>query len=389
MTGWEAAILVPIAATLGYAGVAVMRFWAMRRNLLDVPNHRSSHSRPTPRGGGLPVAVLTILGWLALEIVRPSGTPWAALLAYGAGAGTVALIGWVDDVHSLSARTRLVVHAFAAAIAVAVLGYWESVVVLPGRELTLGRFGLGLTLLWIVGLTNAYNFMDGSDGIAGVQAVVAAVGWACVGWLSDSPGTARLALLLAAGSLGFLGHNWPPARVFLGDVGSGFLGYSFAIMPLLALRHDRLATISPLLGLLFVWPFVFDTAWTFFRRLRKGENVFVAHRSHLYQRLIIAGYSHRFVMVLYGASAAVGAAAGVCCTLSPAAAWGCAVVLPAVAALLLGFTTITENRAARGRTLLRGLGSRSPTAPVIQPGNVAAVLHMAERTREIEHLKTR
>jgi UDP-N-acetylmuramyl pentapeptide phosphotransferase/UDP-N-acetylglucosamine-1-phosphate transferase len=112
-----------------------------------------------------------------------------------------------------------------------------------------------------------------------------------------------MGMLLAAASLGFLGQNWPPARIFMGDVGSAFLGYAFAVLAVAAAQRDsRLA----LVGILFVWPFVFDTAFTLLRRLSHGENVFIAHRSHLYQRLVIAGCSHRFVTLLYIGLAAWG-----------------------------------------------------------------------------------
>jgi UDP-N-acetylmuramyl pentapeptide phosphotransferase/UDP-N-acetylglucosamine-1-phosphate transferase len=170
--------------------------------------------------------------------------------------------------------------------------------------LALGWFGLIMTFVWIVGLTNAYNFMDGIDGIAGGQAVVAGLGWTLLGWLDHQPLVAALGLLLAASSLGFLGHNWPPARIFMGDVGSAFLGFTLAVLPVVAAQHNpRLAWA----GVLLVWPFVFDAAFTFLRRLRKRENVFAAHRSHLYQRLVIAGYSHRFVTLLYIGLALAGA----------------------------------------------------------------------------------
>ena len=146
--------------------------------------------------------------------------------------------------------------------------------------------------------------MDGIDGIAGGQAVVAGLGWAALGWLSDQPLVGILGILLAASSLGFLGHNWPPARIFMGDVGSAFLGFTFAVLAVAAAQRDaRLA----LAGVLLVWPFIFDACFTFLRRLRNGENVFAAHRSHLYQRLVIAGYSHRTVTLLYIGLAAWGA----------------------------------------------------------------------------------
>jgi UDP-N-acetylmuramyl pentapeptide phosphotransferase/UDP-N-acetylglucosamine-1-phosphate transferase len=159
-----------------------------------------------------------------------------------------------------------------------------------------------------VGLTNAYNFMDGIDGIAAGQGIVAAIGWGIIGLITGNPFLTALGFLLAASCLGFLCHNWPPARIFMGDVGSAFLGYTFAVLAVIASQSDpRLAFI----GILFVWPFVFDAVFTFFRRLRKHENVFEAHRSHLYQRLVIAGYSHGVVSTLYIGLAGAGVVVGV------------------------------------------------------------------------------
>ena len=198
---------------------------------------------------------------------------------------------------------RFAAHSLGAILIIVGFGYWKTVSVPIFDNLHLGWWGLPITFFWIVGLTNAFNFMDGIDGIAGGQGVVAGLGWAVLGWLSDQPLIGALGLLLASTSLGFLGHNWPPARIFMGDVGSAFLGYNFAAIPIITAQFD---TRLPLAGIMMIWPFIFDTSLTFFRRLSKGENVFIAHRSHLYQRLVIVGYSHRFVSSLYIGLALIG-----------------------------------------------------------------------------------
>jgi UDP-N-acetylmuramyl pentapeptide phosphotransferase/UDP-N-acetylglucosamine-1-phosphate transferase len=343
----EALTLLPLAGLASYVGVDGVRRWALHHHALDIPNQRSSHSHPTPRGGGLAVVSVTTLGWVILGILCQPSTSWTALLTYAAGASLIALVSWFDDLYSLSAATRLAAHGLAAAAAILAFGYWHAIPLLPGQSVTLGCAGAVITWLWIVGLTNAYNFMDGSDGMAGSQAVIAGLGWACLGWLADFPLLTNLSLLLAVGSLGFLPHNWPPARIFMGDVGSAFLGYSFAILPLLGLRGDGpLAGLSPVLGVLLVWPFIFDTALTFLRRLCHGENVLEAHRSHLYQRLIIAGYSHRFVLLLYSSLAIVGAAAAIFWLRRPVPAFCCSVLLlPSLAWLLYRFVVAEERRA--------------------------------------------
>jgi UDP-N-acetylmuramyl pentapeptide phosphotransferase/UDP-N-acetylglucosamine-1-phosphate transferase len=113
-----------------------------------------------------------------------------------------------------------------------------------------------------------------------------------------------IGILLAASCLGFLFHNWPPARIFMGDVGSAFIGFTLAVIPIIGNRKDPLMMV---VGFLFVWPFIFDTSFTLIRRLTRGENIFVAHRSHIYQRLVMAGYTHRFVALIYIGLGTIGA----------------------------------------------------------------------------------
>lgn len=172
----------------------------------------------------------------------------------------VAAVSWLDDVRTLPNWIRLSVHLAAAAIAVIGIGPWRDLQLPWLGSLHLGWLAVPVTVLWIVGLTNAYNFMDGIDGIAGAQAVIAGLGWALLGWLTGQMMVATLGILIAATSLGFLGHNWPPARIFMGDVGSAFLGYMFAVLAVLAGRSNPPLGFA---GVLLVWPFVFDAVLTF------------------------------------------------------------------------------------------------------------------------------
>jgi UDP-N-acetylmuramyl pentapeptide phosphotransferase/UDP-N-acetylglucosamine-1-phosphate transferase len=205
-------------------------------------------------------------------------------------------VSWLDDLSSLSTRARLAVHLASAVLVVLAFGAWRAIAI-PGTGcFELGWAGWPLTLLRIAGLTNAYNFMDGIDGIAGAQAVVAGAGWAILGMLSHQPLIVVAGLLLAASSLGFPGHNWPPAGIFMGDVGSAFLGFSFAALTVMAAQSNPVFVLA---GIALIWPFVFDAVFTFTRRLCRGEKVWAAHRSHLYQRLVISGLSHGHVSGLY------------------------------------------------------------------------------------------
>jgi Fuc2NAc and GlcNAc transferase len=283
-----------ILTLLSYLGVWIIRRYAERRQLLDHPNERSSHSMPTPRGGGL--AIVLLVTGTGLWFVRGGLSQYLVYIVCGL---VIAFLGWRDDTHSLSPRVRFVVQGLVAAASIWGLGYFSSVTIPLFGKLQLGAVGVVITFLWIIGLTNAYNFMDGIDGMAGGVAFAAGLGWALL--TSNIPYLANsfvfwIALAIAAGSLGFLGHNWHPAKIFMGDVASTFLGYSFAVMPLMAANEEGDALM---LGTLLLWTFIMDAGVTFIRRALQRENVFAAHRTHLYQRLVIGGYSHAKVSVLY------------------------------------------------------------------------------------------
>lgn len=292
-----------VAGATSYFGVAAIRRLAERRRFLDIPNERSSHTRPTPRGGGLAIVAVTMAGsWALWPFMRSEVTAWQ-WMAFTLGALLVAGVSWIDDLRSLSTRVRLVTHLTGAILVCLAFGVWKEIVI-PGLGcFSLGLWGWPLTLLWIVGLTNAYNFMDGIDGIAGGQAVVAGVGWLILGIIGGNPFLSVIGVLLTASCLGFLGHNWPPAKIFMGDVGSAFLGYVFAVLPVVVAQSNPRFM---LIGALLVWPFIFDTVFTFLRRLINRENVLAAHRSHIYQRLVISGLSHQTVTLLYVALAVLG-----------------------------------------------------------------------------------
>jgi FlaA1/EpsC-like NDP-sugar epimerase/UDP-N-acetylmuramyl pentapeptide phosphotransferase/UDP-N-acetylglucosamine-1-phosphate transferase len=238
------------------------------------------------------IVAAVMAGVAVMSFARPASSLWSA---YVAGAAAIAAVSWLDDLRGVGSAVRLAVH-FAAAVPLAWLAA-PVVVHLPGFDSGVARFlGFLMAVLWLVWLTNAYNFMDGIDALAGGQAVVAGVALAVAAghdgdlWLAVLPG------IIAAASAGFLTQNWPPARIFMGDVGSAFLGYSFAAFGLIGAASSR-AIVS--LTALALWPFLFDTAFTLVGRARRGENLLEAHRGHLYQRLVRAGYSHEAVTVSY------------------------------------------------------------------------------------------
>lgn len=277
---------------LSYFGVYLIRRYAERRQIIDHPNERSSHVTPTPRGAGLAIVVLVIgMGlWFAGE------AGWSRSLIYIICGLVIAWLGWRDDVSSLSARLRFAVQGLVAAVSIYGLGYFKAVTIPLFGELQLGVVGVIITFLWIVGLINAYNFMDGIDGIAGGVALAGALGWMLLASHMHNNFVFWIALAIAASSLGFLGHNWSPAKIFMGDVASTFLGYTFAVLPLLSATQGGDALM---LGTLLMWTFIMDSSVTFFQRLFKGEKLLYGHRSHLYQRLVIGGYKHATVSMLY------------------------------------------------------------------------------------------
>jgi FlaA1/EpsC-like NDP-sugar epimerase/UDP-N-acetylmuramyl pentapeptide phosphotransferase/UDP-N-acetylglucosamine-1-phosphate transferase len=338
-----------IAAILSYMWVGQFRAWAERRQILDIPNERSSHTTPTPRGGGIVIVILSLVGvWISLVVAGPR-SQWPGLMFYTLGALLIGAASWMDDLRTLPNSLKFAAQSLGTVSAIAGFGYWGSLSFPPIGTVHLGWVGAVITFLWIVGVTNAYNFMDGIDGIAAGQAVVAGLGWAVIGLVNGQSLVGVLGVLIAAASLGFLGRNWPPARIFMGDVGSAFLGYTFAVLPLMfASSPVGIGSTVPLLwAVLLVWPFLLDTGYTLLGRLLKGENILTAHRSHLYQRLVAAGHTHGFVTSFYVSLAIAGVLAAQIWT--PVAAvenMAIAAVLPFLGIVLLIVVWESERRHA-------------------------------------------
>lgn len=277
---------------LSYLAVIYIRRLAVRHQILDHPNERSSHSIPMPRGGGLAIVLLV----LVTALMAVSQTEIYKSVLYIALSAILALVGWRDDLFSLTPNYRFVVQGLVATISILVLGYFRVVRIPLLGELDLGIIGIVITFFWIIGMINAYNFMDGIDGMAAGVAVVAGLGWMILSSNVNNPFIFWVALSIAGTSLGFLGHNWPPAKIFMGDVASTFLGYSFAVLPLLSADQSGDALT---VGTLLMWTVIMDTFVTFLRRLVRGEKMISGHRSHLFQQLVIGGYTHAAISALY------------------------------------------------------------------------------------------
>ncbi len=284
-----------------YFGVALFRRWSVKKGLLDIPNDRSSHVVPTPRGGGLVIAIITALAYIA------SSWLFGYNLSYGylIGSFLIVVISTLDDIFSVSVVWRFLVHGIAAGILIYDVGHFNPIYIpFYGQNIHFGIFGVGISALWIIWLINSYNFMDGIDGIAGIQAVVAGLSWLIAASISGFPGVVIMGGVVMSSSAAFLMHNWQPARIFMGDAGSAFLGFTFAAIPLIFANEIKGDTgLVPYLAVLFVWFFVFDSIFTFVKRLLNGEKVWHPHRKHIYQKLVIAGLSHQSVSLIYGALA--------------------------------------------------------------------------------------
>jgi UDP-N-acetylmuramyl pentapeptide phosphotransferase/UDP-N-acetylglucosamine-1-phosphate transferase len=302
LTAVKITFLFLTALAASWGGVAIFRGWSLRRNLLDVPNDRSSHTIPTPRGGGLVIVIVCLLGYTAIAVIFDTPFSWG----YFFGALIVAGISWIDDLYSLPFWSRLIAHTLAAGVLIADTGHWHAVSVpIVSASIHLGSvLGILVTVLWIVWLLNAYNFMDGIDGIAALQAAIAGVAWSILAYAFGLNGVFLFAGVLACASVGFLIHNWQPAGIFMGDVGSAFLGFTLAAIPLIA-RLETPVEIQwlPLVAVLFVWFFLLDTVFTLLRRAFGRKRVWEAHRDHVYQKLVIEGREHASVTLFYGAMA--------------------------------------------------------------------------------------
>lgn len=299
-------IVVPIMAFLISAGSA----WVLSRGLipwleiLDHPNQRSLHQRPIPRTGGLAILVaLLVVASGALLAHAGDRVPLSLAVAIALVAG----VSFGDDRRGVGPVWRLLAQ-FVAAGLLLVGGLGWTVVTWPGGQwLAPAPVAAVLTVLYVTWMINLYNFMDGSDGLAGGMAVIGFAALAVLGWQGGAPVFATTAAAIAAAAGGFLVCNFPPAKLFLGDVGSASLGLLAAALGL----WGNAAGLFPLwVAWLAFAPFIVDATWTLLVRLVRGEPVWRPHRSHHYQRLILSGWSHRrtalrayILMAACGASA--------------------------------------------------------------------------------------
>lgn len=256
-------------------------------SILDYPNSRSLHTKSVPRTGGLAVLTGILIGvlvyWATLK-----GVVGYSELFLSLGLVPLTAISWLDDRRNIAAKWRILVHLWAA-VSLLAAGFAPDRLDLPGFVLPLpGAIALPLTLLFTIWMINLYNFMDGMDGFASGMAVI---GFAALAWLGRADaGFTAICLIVAAASAGFLVHNFPPAKIFLGDTGSTALGFLAATC---SLWGSNIGLFPFWIALLIFSPFIVDATVTLLRRLLRGEKVWEAHRHHYYQRLVLLGWGHR------------------------------------------------------------------------------------------------
>lgn len=260
------------------------------KGFIDNPNNRSSHKIPTPRGGGLAILFSLTLAFLIFYIfgiLRFHPSFYIAVLL-------IAILSFIDDKISLSAGIRFLIHIGSALLVIYYTGGLEKLPFPDPLNISLSWLGYPISLIWILGTMNIFNFLDGIDGYAGFQILIYALGLGLF-----FPGLWPLALVMGLSSIGFLFSNWHPAKIFMGDVGSASIGFIFAIIPFYISKNvDSPTYITVFYAVVFLWFFLSDGAFTIIRRIARGEKVWEAHRSHLYQRLNIVGWKHDKITIL-------------------------------------------------------------------------------------------
>jgi len=270
-----------------------LRNFARKKNILDIPNTRSSHHTPTPRGGGLAIISAFLLSVCFYSL--NSKLSLSEFFAFAVGGSLVAGIGMMDDIADVSAGLRFLFHCLAVVLGLFWLGGVPPTAIsfISSPPILVINFMAALFLVWLL---NLFNFMDGIDGLAAVEASSVALGAALI--LSTKTEASRdvwLLIFFAFSCLGFLYWNWPPARIFMGDVGSGFLGYTIGILMVLTVRSGTMTLPA---WIILLGAFLVDATVTLTSRILAGEQWYAAHCSHAYQCAARRFKSHKKVTLV-------------------------------------------------------------------------------------------
>lgn len=292
------------AFLIAFTTTPAVRVLAYKMGAIDIPtDNRRMHKKPVPRLGGLAIYLGFVLTTFVFSDVSPT------LITVWIGGSVIVLLGILDDILRLKATVKLVVQIGVAAIAV-----WQGLAVeritLAGRTIEFGNWAIPITILWIVGLTNAINLIDGLDGLSCGVSAISAISLLLVSLvLGENPATTVLIGILAGSCLGFLPFNSNPAKIFMGDTGALFLGYTLSVVSITGVlkMHTIVSFVIPLL--IFAFP-ILDTAFAFTRRILHGKSPFSPDRGHLHHRLIDMGLNQKQVVaILYSLCAILGLSA--------------------------------------------------------------------------------
>lgn len=303
-------------------GIAALSWWmtgllvskASFLRAVDHPNVRSLHTKPTPRSGGVAIFASALIGFGVVAVGFAVVPPSTGFLPKGFASGSIWIFGsivlvttvsFLDDRVGLPIGLRFAVQAIAAVIVVWGVGLTLPSIPIPAiKTVVLGGLAVPVSLLFLLWMTNLYNFMDGMDGFAGGMTTLGFGFLAYFGWRAGHPFMMLTATIIAMSALGFLFHNFPPARIFMGDVGSIPLGFTGGTLMLLGLRDGLFDFWVPIL---IFSPFILDATVTVLRRAWQRQKIWEAHRDHYYQRLVLIGWSHRqAVLAEYGVMALCG-----------------------------------------------------------------------------------
>lgn len=273
--------------------------WIMDLNIRDVPNDRSSHEKETPKSGGIAIAVSFTLGigilYLFADVVR---LPEFQFLVFVLIVFALLVSSLIDDLYDISPLQKFVAQFIAAVLFASFVASIHKIWIPFVGTVELGAFGALLTVLWIVFFMNAFNFMDGINGIAAGAAMISGVFLGVISFFANAPFVYLSSVVLVCATGGFFYFNFPGGRIFMGDTGSQFLGFSFASLAVLA-STDGFGGVSIFVVPILFLPFIFDVLYTLARRAWRGKNLSQAHREHLYQLLHQSGWTHAQVSQLY------------------------------------------------------------------------------------------
>ena len=291
MSGYQFVIFLVLVFSGSYLMTKYVRKYSITNAVMDFPNARSSHVLPTPTGGGIAIVLNLTAGIIIFYFIDYISLN--ILLAIGMGGILIACIGWIDDHRHIPAGWRMLFYLLVSLWAL----YWSigpAWLQQAGFLTALNHIGLLFVILGLVWLINLYNFMDGTDGLAASQAICTSMMAGILLMLSAEEGLAMICFTLAAASLGFLIWNWPGARVFMGDVGSCYIGFVFGIV---AFTSDISTPLSVYIWIILLSVFISDASLTLVFRFINGRKWYSAHKEHAYQRYVQMGKSHLALLV--------------------------------------------------------------------------------------------